>query len=92
MAREDLKELYAALKESDFVFMPRGTHQVDLIYSEVKARFRNLCDDDYLCAENCSSGHPQPEWQHTVRKALDSLKRKSTSVSKGAKKGLWIFQ
>ena len=57
MARDDLKELYVALKDSEFRFVPRGTHDIDMIYGEVKARFSSLCDDSYLCAENYKSGH-----------------------------------
>jgi hypothetical protein len=90
MAREDLKELYVLLKDSEFRFMPRGTHDMDMIYREVKARFSGLCDDGYLCSENCKNGHLQPEWNHTVRKALESLKRKS--VAKDVRKKFWIFR
>ncbi len=89
MAREDLKELYQELKRSRFQFVPRGTHHIDIIYREVKSRFPHLCDDSYLCAENCSSGHSQPEWNHTIRKALESLK--GESVLKDDRKGFWTF-
>jgi len=71
-----------------FRFTARGERSLDDLYREVKSRYRDLCDDTYLCRDNCSSGHNQPEWQHTVRKSLDALKRQGV-VSRGSRKGYW---
>jgi hypothetical protein len=92
MARKDLRTLYQRLLETEFRFMPRGTQHINEIYDEVEQRFTELCDDNYLCSENCSSGHHQPEWKHTVRKALDRLKRISMLVSKDRSHGYWEFR
>jgi uncharacterized Fe-S center protein len=92
MAREDLQELYQQLLKSEFRFMRSGSQHIENIYNEVKINFNNLCDDSYLCTENCSSGHNQPEWQHTIRKALDRLKKISSSVAKDKKHKHWIIR
>ena len=90
MAREDLKRLYQELLESRFRFMDRGEKHLNEIYENVKAIFPDLCDDSYLCRDNCSKGHDQPEWKHTVRKALGRLKTLG-DISKG-KPYYWIFR
>lgn len=90
MARPDLKQLYQELLDSKFRFMSRGEQHLHDVYQAVKERFPDLCDDTYLCRDNCSRGHDQPEWKHTVRKALDRLKASSGPVSKG-NTNYWIF-
>jgi hypothetical protein len=46
------------------------------IYIAVKTRFRDLCDDDYLCPHfKRRSGTLQPEWKHIVRSVLAAFKR-----------------
>ena len=91
MARIDLQELYQKLISNNFSFLPRGEHQLKSIYMEVKSEYPRLCDDNFLCIDNCSSGNNEPEWHHTVRKALDRLKRISKSVENGQKRGYWRF-
>lgn len=90
MARADLQTLYQYLIHDRFSFMTQGEHSLDDLYRGVKSRYHNVCDDSYLCRDNCSRGHNQPEWQHTVRKSLDALKRKGV-VSRGSRKGYWTF-
>jgi len=92
MARDDIKQLYEELITSEFMFVPRGKQEIGVIYEHVKSRYSHLCDDDYLCAENCQSEHYLPEWQHAVRRALDRLKRVSDSVSKGDRHRVWILR
>jgi len=92
MARADVTELYQELLDSNFDFMPRGSNHIDDVYRQVKSKFGNLCDDTFLCSENCGSGHEQPEWKHAVRKALDRLKRVSGSVQKTSRKYYWNFR
>jgi len=84
MARADLQQLYQDLKSSRFRFLPRGEHDVRAIYRAVKATYPRLCDDRFLCSQNCSRGHEQPEWQHVVRKALQALKSPTGPVSSGS--------
>ena len=91
MARDDLKELYRQLMAGKFVFLKGGEHQLQDIYRSVKANFPSLCDDNYWCSENCSQGNDQPEWLHTVRKALATLKRYG-DVENGSRRGFWIFR
>ena len=90
MAREDAQQLYRELKSSRFGFLTRGEHDVQAIYRAVKARYPALCDDRFLCSQNCSSGHQQPEWQHVVRKALQALKSPIGPVSSGSAWGYWL--
>lgn len=91
MVQQNIRELYQELLDSEFRFMSRGKHRVDGIYRVVKTRYPELCEDDYLCRDNCSQGHNRPEWEHTVRKVLDRLKKSPNSpVSKG-ETNYWIF-
>ena len=75
MARQDLQELYQHLMHERFRFMGPGEHKLQDVYSSVKSRYPQLCDDAYLCRDSCSSGDDQPEWKHTVRESLDALER-----------------
>jgi len=90
MARADLQQLYQELKSSRFRFMPRGEHDVRAIYRAVKATYPRLCDDRFLCSQNYSRGHEQPEWRHVVRKALQVLKSQTGPVSSGSAWGYWL--
>lgn len=91
MARQDIAELYTELISGEFAFVPRGIADLTMVYGLVQRAFPVLCDDDYLCNENCSSGHNMPEWQHCVRRALDRLKRQNSRVSKRAERSFWVF-
>ena len=91
MAREDVAELYRELRNSRFAFLPAGEHQIADVYAAVKKQYPHLCDDTYLCAENCSRGHQQAEWRHTTRKALWSLKSTDGAVQAGHATGYWRF-
>ena len=93
MAREDIRELYRELVDSEFKFVPRGEQSIEVIYQQVQLRYPHLCDDDYLCVQNCQGAWEHlPEWQHAVRRALDRLKRISGSVLKGNRRGEWILR
>lgn len=91
MARPDVAELYRELRASLFAFMPRGDHHLDDVYAAVKKQYPRLCDDTFLCAENCSRGHQQPEWRHVTRKALWSRKTNSGPIGAGSRRGYWRF-
>jgi len=91
MARDDLRALYHALCETHFEFVPRGAHHLHNVYAFVQDRYPDLCDDSYLCSDNCKSGHNSPEWQHRVRAALDYLKRKAKGVHSGNERSFWVF-
>jgi len=91
MPHDELTTLYHNLCESQFGFVPRGEHHIHDIYSLVKNSYPKLCNDSYLCSENCKSGHDRPEWQHRVRAALDYLKRTATSVRPGDQPRFWRF-
>jgi hypothetical protein len=90
MTRPELRDLYQQLTTSKFGFMARGQHKLDAVYDAVKEHHPTLCDDGYLCAQNCSSGHNQPEWRHTARKALARLKSSTREVSRTGP-GIWDF-
>lgn len=91
MARPIEQELYRSLMESQLNFIQRDIIEIDEIYDEVQLNFPNLCDDAYLCSENCSNGNNQPEWKHTVRKVLDRLKNTTNSVHKFGIPKYWEF-
>ena len=94
MARYDVSELYAKLRNNEFDFMPRGIHPMESIYSEVKSRFRNLCDDHYTCDDNCSTGNAEPEWHHAVRRSLDVLttRKVKSALVFHARRNYWEFR
>jgi hypothetical protein len=92
MARQIESNLYKNLIESEFSFVERGTRPICEIYESVKNRFPDLCDDTYLCCENCKSNARQPEWHHTVRGALQRLKSVNGTVVKAVNTGFWEFR
>jgi hypothetical protein len=62
------------------------------IYEKTKQAFPTLCDDNYLCSQNCSKGGNHPEWKHVVRKVIEVLKKKENiGVNKSDVYGSWIF-
>lgn len=91
MARADTRELYQCLIRAELSFVPRGRHHITYIYDCVRSKYPNLCDDSYLCSENCESGVDQPEWKHIVRGALDASKDKLWHIKKESQRGFWVF-
>ena len=91
MGRENLRRLYHNLCETCFAPIPHGRHHLQDIYRFVQNRYPELCDDSYLCAENCKSGHNTPEWQHRVRAALDYLKRRAKGVRPADARPFWVL-
>ena len=92
MKRKELSELYSNLVKDEFEFL--GKRQLDLqaIYSAVKEKYSNLCDDDYMCDQCCKNGNKNdPEWHHRVRAALGRLKDSGKNVKKGDTRKFWIF-
>ncbi|MDB5391935.1 MAG: hypothetical protein JWM11_7581 [Planctomycetaceae bacterium] len=91
MAREELKLLYHNLSETRFSFVPRGQHHIRDVYAIVKVHYPELCDDTYLCSENCQSGANSPEWKHKIRAALWGLQRFPEMVRYASQRGYWSF-
>ncbi len=92
MARTEIAELYRELISNEFSFLKRGESSLALVYETVQRSYPELCDDDYLCVENCSSGNHSPEWQHAVRRALNELKRKDSTEVENSGRGYWVFK
>jgi len=92
MARPTESQLYQELMISEFSFMERGINHIHIIYEAVKKCFPQLCDDNYLCSENCKKGSNQPEWNHTVRGALQQLKSDNGTVRYTGNRGFWEFR
>ncbi|MFZ2357791.1 MAG: HNH endonuclease [Anaerolineae bacterium] len=92
MARDEIAELYRELINNEFSFMERGESSLTLVYEVVQGTYPDLCDDDYLCFENCSTGNNSPEWQHAVRRALYELKRKDSTEVENSRRGYWVFK
>ncbi len=91
MARPELQKLYQQLTTSGFHFVQRGELDLEKVYEAVKAQFPELCDDSFLCRENCTRGPERPEWQHVVRRALQNLKAPEGSVRHGTRHAHWEF-
>jgi hypothetical protein len=76
MARRPIeKELYKTLKENELDFIPRGIYHLEDIYDFIKNEYPHRCDDNYLCIQHCRGGKNAPEWKHTVRSFLETLKK-----------------
>ncbi len=92
MKRKELSELYANLMKEEFEFLGTGEFDLQTIYSAVKERYLNLCDDDYMCSQCCKAGNRNdPEWHHRVRAALGSLKDAGRNVKNGHTRKYWII-
>lgn len=91
MARYDLAILFQTLTRSLLAFVGSGTHHLRAIYRKVKLEHPELCDDGFLCSNNCQSGYNSPEWQHTVRTVLNDLQRRGV-VQHGPGRGYWTFR
>lgn len=72
---ERARKVYGALIDSKFDFLNKPM-ELQEIYELVKARWPEFCNDGYLCIQNCKSGGGDPEWKHSVRSAVNSMKRK----------------
>ena len=91
MARRPIEsQLYQELRECEFSFLGTDPVHILKIYEEVKSRYPNLCDDEYLCCNCCKHGNNQPEWMHVVRGCIAALKTKNIAVQ-GENHGEWIF-
>jgi hypothetical protein len=91
MSKTEISELYQELIKNEFDFVQRRTHSLASIYEIVKTNYPELCDDTFLCLENCSSGNNSPEWQHAVRRALNELKRRKSTEIINNQRGYYMF-
>ena len=91
MPRPDLQKLYQTLAGNRLSFIRKGEYHLHEIYNAVRQSYQELCDDNYLCSENCSSGHNQPEWNHVVRRVLEELKSADGDVTRSGRHGYWAF-
>ncbi len=85
---EQVKLLEDVLVNSRFYFIPKGVHNLKDIYKAVKNHYPTLCDDSVKRPDN-----KEKEWQHQVRLALKSLKKKPvvSKVNEDEKDGIWEF-
>lgn len=86
--------LYRQLINDELRFLPRGVVHIREIYLIVQHRYGKLCDDHYLCFQNCNGGMASPEWKHRVRGVLSrlSMHPERTGVRKHQDIGYWIFE
>ncbi len=96
MASVNLSKLYHVLHASQFDFLGKGEFHIRTIYSEVKNRYPDLCDDTYLCSMNGQVKSNQPAWKHTVRTVLNDLKRQEVGIfpkngANGGYRGYWVI-
>lgn len=91
MSRRPIElQLYQKLRESEFAFLGIQPIHIHKIYEDVKNRYPELCDDEYLCSVCCKNGNDQPEWMHVVRGCIHALKLKNIAVRTGIG-GEWVF-
>jgi hypothetical protein len=84
------KALSAELRDDQLRFMNiHGVVALSDIYQAVKGRYGRFCDDSYHCP-HFGRVSTQPEWQHTVRSVLNSLK-KNGIITKSVQRTKWIF-
>jgi hypothetical protein len=90
MIKENLSELYENLIKEEFAFLGQGEFELRTIYSKVKDRYPDLCDDNFMCIQCCKNGNKNdPEWHHRIRAALGSLKDAGRNVKKGVARNFW---
>jgi len=82
------KALYKTLKENELDFIPRGIYHIQELYDFIKNEYPHLCDDNYLCIQNCKSGGNSSEWKHVVRSFLGNCK-KNNKILKMPERGFW---
>jgi hypothetical protein len=80
------------LRNNRFGFIPKGTYNIKQIYESVRARYPQLCDDEFLCKHCCKYGSSNPEWMHIVRLSLNHLKGPSSRVQKDPLHGYWTLK
>lgn len=91
MGRDELSLLYSSLSETGFSFIPPGRLSLKEIYIYIKREYPDLCDDSYLCRDNCTNGANSPEWKHRVRAAIWDVKDKREYVKRDNHRGFWVF-
>lgn len=87
--RDATKNLSKALNVSNMDFMGTGIYQMQEIYERVKKEYPALCNDNYLCIENCRAGNKSPEWHHVIRGNMQTMKRRGRAIS--VVTGTWSF-
>jgi hypothetical protein len=87
MPRPIEKTLRKELRDSNFNFIPNGVYSQKELYERVEQQFPTLCDNHYLCIENCNSGTNSPEWQHAVRSVMQQFKTQGRLVNQS--RGYW---
>jgi hypothetical protein len=94
VSRQDIAQLYKTLHETEFEFMPRGIFHLHDVYAAVKKKYRHLCNDKFICDENCHTGDPKREWQHATSRALDVLTTRTvkSEIVLHARRGYWEFR
>jgi hypothetical protein len=87
----ELEKLYRVLRGRRFDFVPAGEQNLQAVFSFVRERYPELCNDEYLCSACHKKGSHVPEWQNVVRGVLNHFRSRGGPVSKGHSQGLWLF-
>ena len=88
--RQKEHQLSAEIRNGNFSFLEPGRYTISEIYKLVNNRFPDLCDNQYLCSQNCKSGHNHPEWFHVVRGCLQN--GKAAGIIINTNRGVWQKQ
>jgi hypothetical protein len=89
MSRQLEIELREKLNETNFSFIENGIYTLKEIYTIVENTYKEFCDNNYLCIQNCQNGNKDAEWNHVVRGVLQTAKRKGRVIS--VQRGTWKF-
>lgn len=84
-------DLANTLVDTRFRFIQRGVIHQEEIFSIIKARYPNLCDDSYLSNMHRKGGGNEPEWQYVVKYMLKDSARYENGVRKFPIPEFWEF-
>lgn len=91
MARPIESQLYKELVDSRFQFVERGIREINEIYDAVNREYGDLCDDEFKCDHRSNIGIGRPEWNHTVRNALERVSSIYDNIAHSEIRDYWIF-
>lgn len=86
-----IKIFLLLLRDTELSFLSNDPIHIEDIYQDIQQRYPELCDDNYLCSDNCLSGNNQPEWKHMVRSVINTLRLKGIA-ERTANRGEWLIR
>ncbi len=87
--REIKLKLSKIMLETNMGCMGTGIYSMQEVYEKVKKNYPELCNEQYLCIDNCKSGGKDPEYHHTIRGNMQTMKKRGRVIK--SSKGSWEF-